>query len=158
MPNAISDDLADAVAAVIAGAALSIAITPEVNYADWEYDLKDMTALRCDVWAVSTKQKADAATRGRLLTYSIPVDIAVRKKLPRGSDGKHQRDIIRPLNYLIQEIHELFILKRVSGYEEGYQQGDPIILQSPIPGHLRTLTQFTGLIRIPFEVEKQAAG
>lgn len=153
---AVAVDVCEEVKTVIDAATLSQNFTPERNYADWERELTDLGTLAVDVCLVTTKQEANAETRGRLITYTELIDVVVRKKLTRDSTtGKIPNTQIDPLVLLVEEINELFILKRLTGYPSGVQQGESKIVQSPIPRDLRELTQFTGIIRIPFEATKQ---
>ena len=153
---AVSVSIAEAVKAMLASAAISQAIAPERSYADWELALDGGDALHIDVVAVTTEQKIELSSRGTN-RFLVPVDIAVRKRLgPDKQDddtGRIKVDEVDALCLLVEEIHELFAPHRLTDFDTGIWQENKILV-CPLLAHLKTMRQFTGIVRVTFRVDK----
>lgn len=151
--------VAKAVVADIEAATLSQEFTLERSYADWALELKNATPLRVDVCLVTTKQEVDASTRSGRLAYTIPIDVAVRKRF--GADtqdddtGRIPIERVDELMLLVQEIHELFTQQRLSEYLSAIWKEAPKILVAPLIKHWRDCRQFTGIVRLTFQSDRQ---
>jgi hypothetical protein len=145
---------------ITASAGLSQLIAPVCSYADWELQLKDADVLHVDVVAVTTDQALELVTRGGKVHYTIPVDIGVRKHFSDGdheSDGSIKKASVDPLVLLVQEIHETFAETRMADFAianaSATWKGTDILI-SPLRKHLHEFQQFTGIVRVTFEVYK----
>ena len=154
--TAVSVGVAQAVAAALAAADLSQDFTPERSYANWELELENADCLRVDVVAVIDKQTCVLFTRGKK-RYTIPVDIAVRKRFaPNEQDDETGRIDIAELDalcLLTEEIHGLFMKESLDGFDSAVWDRTEISV-SPVTDHLKKFRQFTSIVRIPFVVDK----
>ena len=157
--------LADAVVARLLQAesenALSIAeaITIERSYADWDLalDASD-SGLRIDVVAVSIGLEFTKTARGKH-SYTIPVDIAVRRKFTADEDnprtGRIPNSMVDPLVELVEEIYNLFDkIEHLPDYESAAPTGNISISANPFAKHLREIRQFTGVVRVAFQINE----
>ena len=130
--------------------------TLERSYADWDYELENTESVRIDVALMTTRQESELLTRGGLLGYTVPLDVAIRQKLTLGdTDGRVSVAMVDGLMLLVQEIHELFTETRIGGYLKACWKEDPKITAAPVIKHLREMKQFTGLLRLVFIADKQ---
>lgn len=159
MPDAEQVTITEAVKVAIEAAELSQEFTVERSYADWDLELASNTDLRVDVVAVTTKQTAEPIARGPVIAYTVPVDVAVRKRFATESqddEGRIPNSLLDPLVYLVQEIHELFALAYLTG-NVGKWAEPPRILVCPNPRDLRQNKQFTAILRLTFRSERNLA-
>lgn len=155
-------------AAVAEGEFGTAVFTPERTYADWDLeltnidalDLRDSDKLHVDVVSHTTQQATQLSSRGTI-QYTVPVDIAVRRKFgtDKTSDdtGRVAVEEIDKLMLLVQQLHVLFTAQRlVQDFEHAVWDnaaGGTNIVAAPVRQHLRELRQFTGIIRIFFRVD-----
>lgn len=155
---AVAVDTAEALKDMLADASLSQDFVCERSYADWELalDSSDDSALRVDVCIVTTKQEVELLTRGGSLAYTVPVDVAIRKRLGReyqdDDTGRIAVEEVDALMLFVQELHEFMVQKRLDGHEAAIWEDDPKIVVAPLVKHLRDNRQFTGIIRLSFRV------
>lgn len=167
--DAVQVAVAKAVVARLAAAQLSQRFTVERSYADWDMKLEAMDLLvlrecdklRVDAVAHTTQQAAKLSARGKI-QYTVPIDIAIRRKF--GADkqnedtGRIEIEEIDGLVLLVQQIHLLFTKERLAldGFnfavwdEEG---GGTNIVVNPDQKHLREHRQFTGIVRVFFRAD-----
>lgn len=161
MADAVATTVAKSVLADLEAASLSQTITPERSYADWEEPLEtaatEESRLLVDVVANTTDQTLVAATRGSepKIQYIVVVDVAVRCRFGQDKQnsetGRVKIEEVDSLVLLVQEIHELFHLKRTAN-ADGIVWHEPAkVLVNPDREHLRKMKQFTGIVRLSFE-------
>lgn len=159
-----------AVVAMISDATLSQNATIVGSYAEWDLDLtktdnlelQPADKLRVDVVTHGSLQKVNLNTRGRMVNFLIVVDIMVRRKLGQDKQdddtGRIAVEEIDSLILFLQEIHLLFTCTRLAETNLSIwdgEHGGSEILWAPNIDHLRTLRQFSGLIRIHFKASVQ---
>lgn len=156
--------VAEAVKAMIATAKTAdgfsqTEFTLERSYADWELELKKATDLRVDVVAVINKQRAELDTRGSY-AYTVPVDIAIRKRFAQDQqDDATGRAVVEEVDALMlftQEVFEVFMPERLTDFSDGVWESTEILV-APHHDHLRTLKQFTSVVRLVFGVNRDMA-
>lgn len=132
------------------------------SYADFEVPLSEPTDyVRVDVVPVS-RMKAELETR-KSISYAPQVDVLVRRKFNpsnQASDGRVEMDDVDQLVLFVEEIHSTLVFMRTGG---NWREGDGIwveeeIIAAYIPSHLRKFRQFTGIIRVTYDVSKTVAG
>lgn len=160
--EAVEVSVAKAVISQLAAARLSQPIDPVRSYADWVQplevdDTQKEDQLYVDVVPVATAQEVESSSRNTV-AYTVPIDIAVRRKFgPKWQDTETGRVAVREVDtllYLVQEIHELFTLTRMTDFEAGAWQETRRIV-APLKQHLRDLRQFTGIVRVTFRVDRK---
>jgi hypothetical protein len=162
--SAVEVSIADAMVDGLASASLSQSFTPVRSYADWvqplEHDdtLKEST-LYVDVVPVATGQEIEAASQVTL-GYTCPIDVAVRYKFGQDKmDSDNGRVVLAEIDklmLLVQEIHELFTLRRMQSFVEAAWQGTKRLV-APHKPHLRDFRQFTGIVRVTFTAHRKVA-
>ncbi len=147
---------------------LSQKFSADQGYADWDLKLEDLDSLRLqerdklrvDVVTHTTQQDHAAITRGGKVRYTVPIDIAIRRKL--GADkqdddtGEISVEAKDVLMQLVFEIASLFTLQRLAEFQAGVwdqEKGGTTIPVCPDKTHLREHRQFTAIIRIFFRVD-----
>ena len=133
-------DIANAVAAELNDAELSLEFTAEVNLKP-EFELKDLKELKVTV--VPKSLKFSGATRqesGR----EVQIDIGVQKKTA-------DTEQLAVLLQLVEEIAGIFDHKRLAEYPKAVCVG---IENEPVydPEHLRQYRQFTSVVTLKFRV------
>ena len=133
-------DIADAVAAELNNAELSLEFTAEVNLKP-EFELKDLKELKITV--VPKSLKFSGATRlesGK----EVLIDIGVQKKTANPEQ-------LAALLQLVEEIAGIFDRKRLTEYQKAVCVG---IENEPVydPEHLRQYRQFTSVATLKFRV------
>lgn len=162
MPDAIPVQVAESVVRMIETGRtrtvepLSQEFEIERSYAEWELALEDNEHIRIDVAVVSTRIEIELGARGGLLLYTVPVDVAIRKKFQPQDQcdvtGRVLASSVDPLVLLTQEVFTLFTTLRFSSNEQRIVwKEDPKLLACPIHKHLRELRQFTSLMRLVFQ-------
>lgn len=135
------------------------------SYAEWDLELTNMDRVELreeeklfvDVVAHTTEQEIEVAARGGKARFTVPIDIAIRRKF--GTDKQDQEtgrikvDVIDGLVLLTQEIYLLFLQQRLSAQSFPYsvwdgEKGGVRIVACPITEHLRNLRQFTSIVRV----------
>lgn len=156
---AVVVEVASAVKAMIATAQSTLSqteFTLERSYADWELELKNASELRVDVAAVINKQRVELGTRGSW-DYVIPVDIAVRKRFKdsewQDENGRAEVASVDALMLLTQNLFELFMPQRLTGFTDGVWESTEILV-APVTEHLRKHKQFTSVVRVVFGVNR----
>jgi hypothetical protein len=155
-------DTAEALTAMLAGAAMSQVFECERSYADWELALDDTDEgkLRIDVAVVTTKQVVEQNARGNpldpKLVWTIPIDIAIRKKFLREhQDDATGRVAVEEVDVLMEVVQELVLFlwqKRLDGHPAAIWSEPPTIAAAPVTKHLRENRQFTAVIRLAYRV------
>lgn len=162
-PNeAVEVSVAKAVVSQLAAAKLSREFLPVRSWADWVQPLEDddkckEDTLYVDVVPVATAQEIEASSRNTL-AYTVPIDIAVRRKFsPQWQDqvtGRISVGEVDAMMYLVQEIHEEFTLARMCDFPSGAWQETRRVV-APHKPHLRDMRQFTGIVRVTFRVDRK---
>jgi len=155
MSNAVSVEVAQAVTDQLAAATLSQTINPERNDADWELAMEEASDLHVDVVAVTTDQKIELSSRSTVC-FTVPVDIAVRRRFGNDKqDAKGRVNIaeVDALKLLVQEIFLLFIPQRLTEFPAGAWEETKISV-CPLVKHLKDNKQFTGIVRVTFRVDQ----
>lgn len=167
MSDAVVVAVAKAVTAQIAAATLSQKFTPERSYADWDFKLEamdllalqDADKLHVDVVGHTMQQASELATRGSL-RYTVPIDIAVRRKFGQDKQnddtGRIAIEEIDALMLLTQELFVMFTKVRLADFQYAIwdnDKGGTNIVVAPDVKHLRELRQFTAIIRIFFRAD-----
>jgi len=135
-------NVADAVVAEVNAAALSQAVQAVRLYVP-SFELPDMKDLHVSV--VPRELHVRGLDRGRN-HYQADIDLAVHKKFKVGDAAE-----IDPLVLLVEEIGELFKLKRLTSYPAAIWTGtDHQVLYSQ--EHWDQLRQFTSLLTLSFKV------
>lgn len=154
MPDAEAVAIAKAAVQQIQEAELSQQFTLERSYADWDLELHQVEQLRVDVVGLTTGYKLDAIDRSQELVYTVPLDVAIRKRWggdEQGDDtGRIPNERIDELMYFTQELASLFTQSRLSEYLQGVWKEEPKILAAPIRKHLAR-RQFTSIVRLNFQ-------
>lgn len=138
-------------------------LTADFNWGDWEDKLANSdTSLKVDV--VPGPFDWEPVTRSQK-KWEIATDIAIRKRLPK--DQATQRvytSDVNELDKLVQDIADFFFLKELTNYTTAKQvtkvqdlgrreaKSGVEILTSADRDHLQKYTQFTGVIRLTYEV------
>lgn len=139
---AIPIDVADSLVAELNAAQLSQPVQAVRGYVP-EYDLKEMKSLRVTV--VPRELSVTSVSRDRL-SYDAQVDIAVQQKFAKGDNAE-----IDPLVNLVEEIADLFRLRRLASYPAAvWTKTEHRVLYSP--EHWIELRQFTSLLTLTFKV------
>ncbi|MDD5699444.1 MAG: hypothetical protein PHH77_12590 [Victivallaceae bacterium] len=133
-------DIADAVAAELNAAELSLDFTAEVNLKP-EFELKDLKTFKVTV--VPKSLKISGATRLES-AKEVRIDIGVQKKT---ADPEQLAALLQ----LVEEIAGIFDRKRLTGYQKAVCVG---IENEPVydPEHLRQFRQFTSVVTLKFRV------
>jgi hypothetical protein len=133
-------DIADAVAAELNNAELSLEFTAEVNLKP-EFELKDLKELKVTVVPKSLKFSGAARQES---TKEVQIDIGVQKKTAAPEQ-------LATLLQLVEEIAGIFDRKRLTGYPKAVCVG---IENEPVydPEHLRQFRQFTSVVTLKFRV------
>lgn len=136
----------------------------ERSYAEWDLDLtnidraelRDEEKLFVDVVAHTTEQQVEANTRGGSVRFTVPIDIAIRRKFGQDKQdpttGRIAIEHIDQLVLLTQQIYLLFLQQRLSTTNFPYtvwdaEKGGTSIVVCPIKDHLRNMRQFTSIVR-----------
>lgn len=154
--------IAEAVTVTINAATLSAAsevvrygVDAEDSFADWDDMLEDLGILHIDV--VPVDDETTLAARGNT-AHQCSVDVAIRKRFDASDQdpdtGRIDRDKIKELVQLMEEIGELFVGKRLSNYDNAAWQG---LRNTAMYSrrHLRENRQYSGIARITFVSHKQ---
>ena len=153
----VLEKVATGVTSALAGGAFSQTFTAERSYADWELPLDDAAAdaLRVDVVPVNNPE-TDLETRGQV-NYKAAADIVVRKKLnipeQDPSTGRIAIAQIDALVAFVLEIHQFFLAARLASYDSAVWDKTEI-RAAYIAKHLRQHRQFTGIVRVTFDVAR----
>lgn len=149
---------ADAVTSAINQAAtdgawsIGSSFTAVRTYADWDEELKGETGLLVDVVPVFDPA-TDLETRGQMV-YMIDVDVGVRKCFGVSEqDSGTQRITVAKVDELvlfIEQINDHFAADRFAAVADLAWKGTEI-RACYNREHLRTLRQFTGIVRLTFE-------
>jgi hypothetical protein len=133
-------DIADAVAAELNAAELSLEFIAEVNLKP-EFELKDLKDLKVTV--VPKSLKFSGAIRQES-GKEVQIDIGVQKKT---ADPEQLAALLQ----LVEEIAGIFDRKRLAEYPKAVCVG---IENDPVydPEHLRQYRQFTSVITLKFRV------
>ena len=137
-------NIADAVVAELNAVTLSLPLEAERLYVP-SFELKDMQQLRVSV--VPRELYVRALDRVRN-TYEAHIDLAVQKKFAKGNAAE-----IDPLVSLVEEIADLFRLKRLSSFPGAVWAGTQHqVLYSQ--EHWDQMRQFTSLLTLTFRVAR----
>lgn len=133
-------DTTDALAATLNEHNFSRPFTATRSYKDWEAER--VTALTVDVLPVGLMH-TEMETRGSLL-YQPAVDVVIRQTVPI-INGRVDADEVDALVSLVEEINE---------YIMGRDNWQSVVMNAVNHQHLREWQQFTGLIRVTYQVSK----
>lgn len=136
--------IADSVTAQINAAALSQPLQAERLYVP-NFDLEEMNQLRVSVVPRELTILALDRTSSK---YNTRIDIAVQRKFDSGSNAE-----IDPLVALVEEIADLFRLKRLDSMPEArcVQVEHPVIYSHE---HWEQYRQFTSLLTLTFQLAR----
>lgn len=157
---AVLVDVADAVKEELKLGTFACEIFPERSYADWEMRLEDIDKTQVDVVPVGVR-RTELDARQTLL-YLCDVDVGVRRRFS-GDDtddytGRVELSEVDTLVLLVEQLHEYMTDadnngRRLTEYTSAvWQECD--IRSSFVRDHLREMRQFTGIIRVSYEVSK----
>lgn len=142
------------VAAIEAMTNLGQTFTIERNYADFELELTQLTALRIDVTPVR-HTTSELETRGSIL-YETDIDICIRRKFGESDSDPDCRLSLEAVDDLVkftEDLHARLVAETLNDENESRWQ-DAKLLWCPHKKHLRQ-RQFTGLIRVSYETTKE---
>lgn len=126
----------------------------ERSYPDWNLELAEAKQLHVDVVPVGYVETA-LASRGSV-GYQVTVDIGVRKKFGQLSQESRTGRIdvaeIDELILLVQQIHQYMCHQDRRVLAENVHWKETVITDAYVTKHLRELRQFTGLIRVNYNV------
>ena len=151
----VLEKVATGVTDALAGGTFSLPLTAERSYADWELPLDDDAAddLRVDVVPVNNPE-TELESRGQV-NYKVAAEIVVRKKLNVSEQdpttGRIELAEIDALVALVLEIHQFFLSARLASYDSASWDKTEV-RAAYIPKHLRQHRQFTGIVRVTFDV------
>jgi hypothetical protein len=136
--------IADAVTTQLNAAELSQEFVAERLYVP-NFDLEDMKELRVSVVPRELTILAHDRTTSK---YNARIDVAVQRKFDHGSNAE-----IDPLIVLIEEIADLFRLKRLDSMPEArcIQVEHPVIYSHE---HWEQYRQFTSLLTLTFQLAR----
>lgn len=150
-------NVADAVVSALKGQTFARTIDPQRNWGTKDTEISTLKTLRCDVVPVRHSE-ADAQTRGHL-TYQTEVDVVLRYKFAQDQQdecGNIPNADVDPLILLTEEIHEYLVHKTLDDdAEQGPYWRSVRLLWCPYKMDLRDRRQFTSLIRVTFETDKE---
>lgn len=149
-------DTAEAVKTLIDGATLTLAFTPSFVY-DTNLELEDTDTLHVDVVAAGLSCVPDSRVS---LRYEALVDVAVRYRFGTADQvaatGAIDVTKIEPYTALLEEIAELLAdpdNRKLATKTVATWVGSEI--RYPwVPEHLRTMRQYTGILRATYVVAK----
>ena len=154
-------DVADALTAELNGHAFSPTFQAERTYADWELPMAEATpdTLRADVVPASDLE-TELDDRGNVLYIAGSV-VIIRKKFPAADiqqvAGHEATRIKKPsvdaLVSLVEQVNEWLTMRPLAAMPEASWK-ETKIQAAVIHAHLRTHHQFTGIIRVNYEVQK----
>lgn len=137
-------NIADALVAELNAATLSLPVTAVRLFVP-NFDLKEMKELHVSV--VPRELHVRGLDRHRN-SYDASIDLAVQKKFSRGNSRE-----IDPLVSLVEEIADLFRLKRLASYPGAiWTSTDHQVLYSQ--EHWDQMNQFTSLLTLTFRVAR----
>lgn len=162
--SAIEIDIAEAIKDELNGEAFSQRFEAERNYADASKLLTDMDTLHVDV--VPWRAESTLADRGEL-EYTVETDVVIRKRFgvteQSPSTGEIPVATIDELMGLRQEISEFFTPSAVTGQTGRELTAVPNaswqetkVMASYVRPHLKQNRQFTGWIRLTYQVSRAA--
>jgi hypothetical protein len=147
---------ADAVVTAINAATLPLEFKCKRSYADWDMELSDTDADRLRVDVVPVLHDNDGLQDRGAVEYLCPVDVGIRKRISQddqATGGEVDNDAIDPLVELLEGIFELFAASRLEDFTDAtWSVGE--VRSSHNREHLRQWRQFTGIVRITFNVRK----
>lgn len=167
MTTAVSIAVADAVVAELASddfkAALktagnSMVFTPERSYADWKDELEGLDCLKVDV--VPVNGPTITPNSRELVQHSVPIDIAVRKRLGQADQkqgGRLDAKAVDALVLLVQQIGEWFLQsdgRRLTDYDEAFAESAEVVSLYNREW-LRDKRLFFGVVRVTFSVSRE---
>jgi hypothetical protein len=128
----------------------------ERSYADWELPLEDSAPqdrVLVDVTPVPPLE-SELETRGSI-AYRPAVDIIVRRRITpsqRDANGKLLLAEIDALVLFVEELAEFFTTDQLATSTARWAETE--IRRAFVPTHLREKHQFTGIIRVTFDLEQ----
>lgn len=150
-------DVAEAVVVDLNLAPLSnfgFAFTALLSYAEWDLELTDNT-LHVDVVPVGY-MTSELADRSGQVEHAVAVHIAVRKRLKRATLTKRFVPAdVKALITATRKINDFFVLRELTTMASAIWVQVPG--ESPIESaydrdHLRLNSQFTGIVKVAYEV------
>ena len=125
----------------------------ERSYAHWDMQLEDADTLHVDVVPVGIR-RSELEDRGHL-NRTCDFDVGVRQRFGgRDHEGRFQNTDIDGLVELMEGVLDFLASnngRRLSTYTDAsWIEEDARVTY--FPEHLRTLSQFTGILRVSYEV------
>lgn len=162
--SAVEVDIADAVAAVLNLRDFGVEFTAEFNEADPTVPLEKLNELRVDI--VPWMPDVEPEDRGEV-KYSVQIDVLIRKRFNKShlesATGRVSRTETSALRKLRQDITEFFMPSApdnsgtVLTAVPTARWQDTKVMSGLVRGHLKQHHQFTGWIRLTFDISKAAA-
>lgn len=162
--SAVEVDIAEAIATELNADAFSQPFMASMNYADISTPLTEMDELKVDV--VPWKSESELSDRGEL-EYTIETDIVIRKRFGVQDQvvttQAIEKNAINEMMQLRQEISEFFTPSQVTGQTGRSLSDQPNaswqetkVMASFVRPHLRQFRQFTGWLRITYQICRAA--
>jgi hypothetical protein len=150
-------DLADAVLADLEDQDFGVVIEWERSYAEWDLELKsaETEKVRGDVVPLFSSG-TELETRGSVL-YELTLDIAIRRRFA-ASDvdeaGRLYKAEIDQLVGVLEAVHLHFVKSEPVSGVDWSPASDRRIQAWYVKKHLREWSQFTGIVRLPFDASQ----
>lgn len=128
-----------------------VAFTAVRSYAEWDELLEDLDTLHVDV-VPAKHRKTELADRGGAILHEVGIHVATRKRLR--VDETTQRfdlDEVDDLVLLTEKISDHFIQLELATLS-GATWIECKIISDYVRKHLRTNSQYTGIVEIAYEV------
>jgi hypothetical protein len=150
--NVIPPLLVDALNAAASDGTFSLPFEAKWSFANWSELLSDLNILHVDVVPVNNWELP--LLNHSLIDNELAFDIVIRKRFEQHQSDQGGRIAIEEIAKLVQlttEIAEFFVADRLAEYSDAIAR-DPKMLASYVSEHLRTNRQYTGHVRLPFQV------
>lgn len=155
MPSALVQ-VADAVTAAIAGHDFGIQFECERSYPNWDLKLEDADCLRVDV--VPAELVRSDIDDHKSAVYDCAIDIGVRKRFDQNDQepltGRIEKTEVDRLIYLVEQIHDYFCDDGKRELADNMNWRSTVVRAAYIREHLKDWRQFTGIIRITYEIHR----
>lgn len=162
--SAVEVDIAEAIATALNAEEFSQSFAASMSYADIATALTETDELKVDV--VPWKSESELADRGEL-EYTVETDIVIRKRFSVQDQvvttQEINKDAINEMMQLRQEISEFFTPSQVTGQTGRSLSSQPNaswqstkVMASFVRPHLRQFRQFTGWLRITYQICRAA--
>lgn len=146
---------AEAVVAALNAGAFTQSFDAERSYADWELPLEESSPsgrVLVDVTPVPPMEM-ELETQGSI-AYKPAVDVIIRRRLGpelRQAGGRFEIRELDALTDFVEEVAEFFVKDTLDG---GARWNATEIRRAFVPAHLHKHHQFTGIVRVTFDRDK----